>query len=142
MPTAVEIKAELEAFYKRYIDSFNREDIDQFSECFGFPYAFVSGERGLSVCANEADHQRTFGPLMANLKARGWARSETDKMSAWPMAENLAMILADVTRYKTDGAVLERVRASYTLRRDAKGWKLVTIAEIKPPFLGPGELPR
>jgi len=30
MPTAVEITRELEAFYKDYIDAFNREDIDAF----------------------------------------------------------------------------------------------------------------
>jgi hypothetical protein len=51
------------------------------------------------------------------------------------------MILSDVTRYKTDGSILEKVRALYMVRRD-DGWKIVTITEIKPPFLGPGDIPR
>jgi hypothetical protein len=58
------------------------------------------------------------------------------------MAENLGMILADVTRHKSDRSTLERVRACYTLRRDAKGWKIVAMAEIKPPYLGPGDIAR
>jgi hypothetical protein len=79
---------------------------------------------------------------MADLKERGWARSDIDQLRTWPLAEDLAMILADVTRYKVDGSVLERVRACYTVRRDTRNWKIVTLCEIKPPFLGPGDLPR
>lgn len=142
MPTAVEIKRELEAFYKDYIEVFNREDIDAFVEKWSYPFAFVSGERGLTVTANESDHQRGTAHIYSAIKSRGWARSQTDRMSAWALAENLGMILADVTRYKTDGSVLERVRACYTLRRDAKSWKIVTVAEVKPPFLGPGDVSR
>jgi len=142
MPTAVEITRELEAFYKDYIDAFNREDIDAFLEKWSYPFAWVSGERGLTVTASEADNQRGVGQIFAGIRSRGWARSVTDRMTAWALAENLGMILADVTRYKTDGAVLERVRACYTLRRDGKSWKLVTVAEVKPPFLGPGDIAR
>jgi hypothetical protein len=28
------------------------------------------------------------------------------------------------------------------VRRETKGWKLVTLSEVKPPFLGPGDLSR
>jgi SnoaL-like domain len=142
MITAEQISQELAAFYKSYIDAFNREDIDLFSDSFAYPYAWVTGSRGLGQCPSEGEHQRTFAKLMAGLKDRGWARSVTDRLRAWPLAEDLAMILADVTRYKTDGSILERVRACYTLRRDVKGWKIVTLAEVQPPFLGPGEIPR
>ncbi|HKV53369.1 MAG TPA: hypothetical protein VJN94_01895 [Candidatus Binataceae bacterium] len=137
-----QITKELEAFYKSYIDSFNREDIDLFSEAFAYPYAWITGGQGLSQCASESDHQRGFGKIMVALKDRGWARSATDRLKTWAFAEDLAMILADVTRYKTDGSVLERVRACYTVRRDPKGWKIITLTEVKPPFLGPGDIAR
>jgi hypothetical protein len=65
---------------------------------------------------------------MADLKARGWVRSATDRLTAWAFAEDLGMILADVTRYKTDGSPLEHVRACYTVRRDPKDWKIVAPA--------------
>ena len=79
---------------------------------------------------------------MADLKERGSVRSAINQLKAWALAEDLAMILADVTRHKADGSILEWVRACYTVRRDTKGWKIVTLSEVKPPFLGPGDLTR
>jgi ketosteroid isomerase-like protein len=142
MPTSENIARELESFYKDYIDAFNREDFDHFSNCFALPYAWVTGERGLSTVADEGAHKNGFGRIMADLKARGWVRSGVDLFKAFALADNLGMIVADYTRYKKDGAILEQGRACYTLRRDAKSWKIVTVSEIKPPYLGPGDIPR
>ncbi|HXD91547.1 MAG TPA: hypothetical protein VNU00_10870 [Candidatus Binataceae bacterium] len=142
MPASEEIGRELETFYKGYIDAFNREDVDHFSDCFALPYAWVTGERGLTTVANEGDHQSGFSRVMINLKERGWVRSAIDRFKAFVLADNLGMIVADYTRYKTDGSVLEAGRACYTLRRDGKSWKIVTVSEIKPPHLGPGDIPR
>jgi len=142
MTTSVQICTELEAFYKAYIAAFNREDIDAFTESFAYPYAWVTGGRGLGQCTTESDHQRSFTKIIADLKGRGWVRSGIDQLKAWPLAENLGMILADVARYKADGSVLERVRACYTARRDTKNWRIVTLSEVKPPFLGPGDVAR
>ena len=142
MPTASEISKELEAFYSSYIAAFNREDIDAFSECFAYPYAWITGRHGIGQCASEGEHQRSFGKIMADLKERGWVRSDIEQLKTWALAEDLGMILADATRYKEGGALLERVRACYTVRRDTRGWKIVTLAEIKPPFLGPGDMAR
>lgn len=142
MPSAEEIARELETFYQGYIDAFNREDIDMFSECFSYPYAWVDGKRGLRSCPSESEHQRGFGMIMVGLKERGWARSAIDGIHTWALAEDLGMIVADVTRYKTGDAILERLRACYTVRRDSRGWKIVTMSEVREPFLGPGNIPR
>jgi hypothetical protein len=142
MPTAVEIEQELERFYRGYIDAFNREDLDHFLNCFAIPYGWVSGERGLSVVANEGDHQKSFSRIMLDIKQRGWARSAIDRLKTWAMADDLGMILADYTRYKADQSVLERGRALYTVRREAQSWKIVSLSEIKPPFTGPGGVAR
>jgi len=142
MPNAEEIIHEVESFYRGYIDAFNREDIDQFTDAFAFPYAWITGEGGISTCANESDHQCWLGRIMGTLKERGWNRSAIDRMRAWPMAENLAMVMADYTRYKGDDTVLENGRACYTVRRDGKKWKIVALAEVKPPYRGPGDIPR
>ena len=138
MPASEEIVRELETFYQSYIDAFNREDMDAYGAKFAFPYAWVTGDRGLTTCATDADHQGVISKLMIGLKGRGWVRSGIDTFKAWAMADDLGMIVADATRYKADGSVLERVRACYTLRRDGKAWKIVTLAEIKSPHRGPG----
>jgi len=94
------------------------------------------------IVTNDADHHNGFRRIMMALKERGWARSDIDRIKAWALADNLGMILSDVKRYKTDGTLLEKVRALYMVRRNGDGWKIVTITEIKPPFLGPGDIPR
>lgn len=142
MPTAVEIGPELESFYRGYIDAFNREDLDHFLGCFGIPYGWVTGERGLTVTTSEDDHQSGFSRIMLDIKQRGWARSAIDQLKTWALGDNLGMILADYTRYKADGSILERGRACYTARRDGKAWKIIALSEIKPGYLGPGDIAR
>jgi len=141
MRTSEEIARELESFYRHYIDVFNRED-EGFFDCFANSRGIVSGERGLVAIANDDAYRNGFRRTMTALKARGWARSDIDHVEAWALGENLGMILSDVTRYQADNSVLERVRAYYMLRRDGGSWKIVTLSEVKPPFLGPGNIPR
>jgi NTF2-like protein (DUF6841) len=142
MATINEIVTELEAFYKGYIDSFNREDIDMYSQSFDYPYAMILGDKGLALTRDETAHQRFYTSLMINLKERGWVRSGIDQFKAWPYADNLALIMADAIRYRADGSVIEKVRATYTVRRAGNNWKIVALAMVTPPFLGPGEIPR
>jgi hypothetical protein len=141
MPTSEEIARELESFYRHYIDVFNREDA-AFFDCFAHPYAMVSGERGLATVANDEANRKSFGATMTALKKSGWVRSGIDSIKAWAMGDNLGMILSDVTRYKSDNSVLEKIRACYMVRRDSGAWKIMTISEVKPPHLGPGDISR
>jgi hypothetical protein len=143
MATSEEICKEVEEFYKgSYAAAFSREDVVAISKSFGCPCAWISGQQGLGQVATETEVQRMLGNFLTDLKERGWVRSQLDQLKIWPLAEDLAMLLGDVTRYKADGSVLERVRGWYTVRRDAQNWKIVTISEVRPPFLGPGDLPR
>jgi hypothetical protein len=142
MATSEEICEELEAFYKSYGAAFVTEDAAAISKSFGCPVAWISGQQGLDQFATESDIRRMLGKFLTDLKERGWVRSEVDQLKIWPLAEDLAMLLGDVTRYMADGSVLERVRGWYIVRRDTAGWKIITLSEVKPPFLGPGDLAR
>jgi hypothetical protein len=142
MANSEQIVRELEKFYTHYIDCFNREDIDLYLQTFDLPFTMLSGERGATVFADEAARQRFYTQVMSSIHERGWARSGIDSVKVWPLAENLATLMADVTRYKKDGSIIERLRAFYTIRNDGKGWKIVTMAMANPPFPGPGDIPR
>jgi len=93
MITTEQISKELEAFYKAYIAAFNREDIDAFTESFAFPYAWITGSRGLSQCATESDHQRSFDKIMAEVKERGWVRSGVDRLRTCDMCRTARLAL-------------------------------------------------
>ena len=142
MSSAAEIASELEAFYKGYLDAVNHENMGALTELFAFPCGLVSGDGGLVIINNETAHRSFYSKFILDLKAQGWVRSGIDRFTAWTLADDLAMVLIDFTRYKADGSVVDAGRACYTLRRDGKVWKMLTIAEVKPPFLGPGNLPR
>jgi hypothetical protein len=142
MATGEEIKRELEAFYQGYIDAFNREDLDHFLGCFAIPYAWITGERGLLLTSSETDHEKAFSKIMIEIKARGWARSGIDQLKTWAYGDNLGMIVADYTRYKADNSILEQGRACYTVRRGGRSWQIVALSEVKPGYLGPGDLAR
>ncbi len=136
------IVREIEQFYARYIDGFNREDIDLFMSSFDLPFVILSGEQGATVVADEASQQRFYTQTMIAIQGRGWARSTVDLLKAWPLADNLATLMSDVTRYKKDGEILERLRAFYTVRNDGKSWKIVTLSMANAPYTGPGDIPR
>lgn len=132
----------VEKFYRRYIDGFNREDIDIFMQSFELPFVVISGERSAAVCANEADLQSFYMRTMVALQESGWRRSGLDQLRVWPLTERLATLMADVTRYRHDDSVIARLRAFYTVRHDGKNWKIVSLTEARAPFTGPGEIPR
>lgn len=142
MAETEQLVREIEEFYRGYIDAFNREDIDLYLRMFDLPYVIVSGGRAPTVVADEAARQTFYTRMMSGIQSSGWARSDIDLMKAWPLGEKLAMLLSDVTRYKRDGSVLERLRACYTLRSDGKAWKIVVLSEVRAPFAGPGDIPR
>jgi len=132
------IVREVEAFYRAFIDGFNREDTDMYLRLFCYPNALLSGEQGMTINAKESFQQRFYQELMASIQGLGWERTGVDRLQAWPLADNLAMLVADIVRYKKDDSVLERGRYCYTLRKDGNVWKILTLTEVKPPFPGPG----
>jgi ketosteroid isomerase-like protein len=127
MSDANTITREVEAAYQVYIDLFNREDAAGFVNCFAYPHAMLTGEQGLLMTATAADQQRFHQKVMTDLHGRGWGRSGIDLLQVWPLSDSLVLLAADVTRYKTDGSVLEKVRAGYTLRRESGAWKILTL---------------
>lgn len=138
MSNADTIVREIEAFYRGFIDGFNREDTDLYLRAFCYPNALLSGEQGLVVHTKESDQQRFYQEVMASIQGRGWERTEIDQIQIWPFSPTLAQGIADITRYKRDGSVLERGRYCYTFRYDNGAWKILTLAEIRAPFPGPG----
>ena len=130
---------EIENFYRDYIVGFNAEDRAAFVRCYAHPHAFLVDEKGMILTSTVADHERAYQQIMTTLHERGWGRSVTDQLQVWPFSQQTALIVADVTRYKKDQSVLEKLRASYMLQKENGAWKILTVAEIKPPFSGPGE---
>ena len=132
------IVREVEAFYRAFIDGFNREDTDMYLRSFGYPNAVLSGEQGMLLNAKESDQQRFYQQAMVSIQGRGWERTGIERLQVWPLADVMGMLVADISRYKKDGSVLEQGRYCYVVRKDAGAWKILSLTEVKPPFPGPG----
>ena len=129
---------ELEVAYRHYIEVFNRQDATGFVGCYSHPHSMLSGEHGMVVTNTKADHQRGYEHMMVGLRESGWERSGIDRVQIWPFSTSLGQLVADVTRYKKDGAVLEKLRASYMFRRESGVWKILSFSLVETPFSGPG----
>jgi ketosteroid isomerase-like protein len=138
MAEANAIIQELEAAYHHYIEVFNRQDAAGFVGCYSHPHSMLSGEHGMVVVNTEADHQRGYERMMVSLRESGWECSGIDRVQIWPFSASLAQLVADVTRYKKDGSVLEKLRASYMFRRESDAWKILSFSLVEAPFSGPG----
>ncbi len=142
MANADQLAAEMHAFYPRYIDSFNGDDEAAYVANFSFPCVLLGGKQAVSVVNDAA----TWATMMTNTKAimrsKGWARTGIEKTYAWPTAPDMGLLMSDFLRYRSDGSVLMRGRACYTLRREGDRLKIVAMMEVAPPMLGPGDVPR
>jgi hypothetical protein len=116
---------EVGAAYRHYVEVFNGRDPSEIAELYDRPHAQVTGETGLSIVSDDADQQAWYEFVMAYLDDQGWGRTEIDQMWIWPLSRTLAQLVANVTRYKKDGSVLQQVRANYTLRQRDGVWKVV-----------------
>ena len=89
--------------------------------------------------SDDADQREWYEFVMAYLDEQGWDRTEIDLLQFWPLSPTLAQLVASLTRYKSDGSVLQRVRANYTLRRRDGNWKVIlSIPLLDDGFDSPG----
>ena len=141
MADAKAIIRDIEAAFHHYIDVFNREDAVGFVGCYAHPHSMLSGELGMVVSHTEADHHLGYQRIMEGLHKRNWGRTGIDRLQVFLFSASLAQVVADVTRYKTEGAILEELRVSYMFRRDGGAWKILSFGRIEAPFSGPGVEP-
>ena len=138
MPDADDIVQEVKNFYQNFLDGFNQGDTGLYLRSFCYPNTILSPEQGLIINAQVADQQGFYHSVRDDISARGWDHTGVAHMQAWPLAEEMALFVADLARYKKDGSVIEQGRYCYTLRKEDGNWKILTLAEVKPPFTGPG----
>jgi hypothetical protein len=142
MANAEQLTAEMHAFYPRYIDSFNGYDQAAYVANFSFPCVLLGGKQAVIVVNDAASWVTMMANTKAIMKSKGWARTAIEKTYAWPTAPDMGLLMSDFLRYRSDGSVLMRGRACYTLRREGNQLKIIAMMEVAPPLLGPGDIPR
>lgn len=136
MSDTATIVREVEAFYRGYIEGFNREDRDAYLRSFCYPNAVLRGEHGMTVHAKETDQGRYYEELMVAMRGEGWDHTDLGPLQVAPLTDRTAILIADITRCMKDNAPIEHARLYYTVRKDGGAWRILTLADVQPPFTG------
>ncbi|MGE5219915.1 MAG: nuclear transport factor 2 family protein [Chloroflexota bacterium] len=110
--------------FNEYVQAFQTLDPRSVAPYCDVPFLFIAPS-GTRVMTTSDEVESLLSVMMAALKARDYARSEITDMNVTRMSESSALVSVRRIRYRTDGAELERLGETYTLRKVDHAWKLV-----------------
>src|SRR5262249_10854993 len=112
-----------------YVSAFGSFDAQRVLPFYHEPLTIMGATR-LVVYSRRSDIEKSLlKPVYLRLKEAGWdARSEWTELHVKQMSALLAVASGLTARRKSDGQELERVAATYLLRRTSDGWKIAVLA--------------
>lgn len=113
--------------YADYVAAFQTLDPRAVLPWYHLP-CLLQSARGLLVLATAADLEALFAPMMADLKARSYARTELTALQVKQLNARGALLTIRGVRIATSGAELERIGASYLLHKAAGAWQFALLA--------------
>ncbi len=109
-----------------YYAAFSTLNIQAILAYFHQP-ALLIGPPGVVALPTPAAILPIFTPVMQNLRARGYGRSELDQRKVKLLSAKSALASGIAVRYKSDGQELERVGITYMLHKTDDAWKFVVM---------------
>ncbi len=113
--------------YADYITAFQTLDPQAVLPWYHLPCLFQSA-RGLQLLATAADLEALFARMMADLKARSYARTELTEIQVKQLNASGALLTIRGVRVAASGAEIERIGASYVLHKTAGTWQFALVA--------------
>jgi hypothetical protein len=109
-----------------YYRDFSTLNVRAILPYFNEPSLLV-GPQGVIPLLDRAALVAVFGPVMEDLRAKGYGRSELELGYVKSLSSSAALIGGAAVRYKTNGQQLERVGITYVLHKTESGWKFATV---------------
>jgi len=109
-----------------YYRDFSTLNIQAILPYFSEPSLLV-GPQGVIPIPDRNALVAVFGPVMEDLRGRGYDRSEFEVGNVKLLSSSAALISGVAVRYKTDGQQLERVGITYVLHKTNGGWKFANV---------------
>ena len=122
------------AAFRRYTDAFQTLDPQAVIPHFHQPALFISPQ-GILALSSAADVERMYRPVMAELPARGYARTDFSQLVEERLGPDLALIRGVGSWRKGSGEEISRFGMSYTLVRAEGSWRIV-VAAVHDPVAG------
>ena len=119
------VNEEAQGLFKRYLECWNRRDLEGVAACFDEPSMFIVPSGAVSLpdrLALVAFLERMF----QDLEAAGFSYTTIGSVGAVSCGNGLAVVDAsDVQRIKIDGTVLEKIDGHYVMRNCDGAWRLI-----------------
>lgn len=122
-----DIEAAVMAVYERYLDSFNRGDMDGIAATIRFPLTHIGSGNVRSYDSYPFDPAR----FRAEKQWHTTVNARHEVVAAGPDKAHLVLHSAD--RLRADGSLIERVSAFYAFTRTEGGWKIFAISDVVDP---------
>ena len=118
-------EAGMEALYRTYVETFNREDAGGVAKLLSYP-AMMGGPGHPPMTIPDAlAYQRLIEGTFQHFKAKGWVRSQIDRMDAVATAGDTGVLVANYSRYRRDGSMIESGNGHYVMRRSDGRWSII-----------------
>jgi ketosteroid isomerase-like protein len=101
-------------------------DAGRAAQYFHEPYMLLTAAN-TKIYASRAEVEASLKPAYAELKERGFARSEWAKLRVKSLGSGVAIASAVAVRFKIDGQELQRIGVTYLLRKTPEGWKIAVL---------------
>ena len=121
-------------FLLDYCTAFRPGNIVAVAEFYNVPLTMISDGR-VAVVDDRSKIISIFNATMADLAGKGFDHSRVDNCAVHPLTDNTALISATFSRLKSDGSILERLGATYTVINDGDNYKIATLIAHAPQAL-------
>lgn len=109
-----------------YYRDFSTLNVKAILPYFNEPCLLV-GPHGVIPVADHAALAAVFEPVLEDLRAKGYGRSELEMGYVKLLSASAALIGGTAVRYTADGRQLERVGVTYVLHKKESEWKFATV---------------
>src|SRR4051812_8693246 len=109
-----------------YVAAFTRGDATGVARCCRAPFMWVTADE-VSLAVSPEEIERQYATVLNGLRERGFLRTEGKQLRVRMLGPALAIASGRAVRYAGD-TELERLGATYLLRKAEEDWRIVVLA--------------
>ena len=113
-----------------YVAAFARSDATGVAHCCQAPFMWVTADE-VSLAASPEEIEQKYVTVLDGLRERGFSRTEGRQLRVRMLGPALAIASGWAVRYAGD-AELERLGATYLLRKTEEDWRIVVLTTHSP----------
>ena len=125
---------DIRQFYASYLDTFHTGEAKAMIPFYHAPCLFIA-DQGVTLLSNEAEIENLFAQVIEGLKGRNYSHSEVTDVQIKELSGEMALFSGLAVRYTKTGEELERLSATYTMRKTGNNWQFVAVVAHSPETL-------